>query len=377
MRVWVAIGLVYASPLAYADADDVPTGDNDDDDREDKPPLDPGASSPNKPGFQTPALLTGTWGGVRSDLYAAGFSILPSYSVEVFGAPGLDRDATAPAGLAALELDFDLATLLDADLGRAYIEGFAIHGDYRLADRLHDVFGVSNNVAPPELRLFEAWIEQPLGPIKVRAGLLSADQQFVISDQSSALINPTFGMIALFATDIGGPIYPVAAPGISARYASDAVTVRAAVYDGDQVNSHGIPTAVPETALGIAEVTLAGSVKLGAWHHTAKGSALYAILDHQLDAHLGAFARAAVASEGPIESYIDAGIRIAPGEARPEDVASIGLAFLGGDLGVQTMVEGTYQVALRGWLVVQPDAQVIFRREGPACVLGTRLLVTF
>ena len=77
-----------------------------------------------------------------------------------------------------------------------------------------------------------------------------------------------------------------------------------------------------------------------------------------------------MASEGPIVRYADAGIRISPGEARPSDVASIGLAFADGEQGAQTLVEATYQVAVTGWLVLQPDAQVIFRREGPASYLG-------
>jgi porin len=377
MRVVAAIGLVCASTLAYADSDDVPGGDNDDDDREDKRPIAPGASSTNKPGFQSPAELTGTWGGVRSDLYDAGVAILPSYAIELFGTPSLDADRTAFAGLASLELDLDLAKLIDARFGRFYAEGFAIHGDYRLDERLHDVFGISNNVARPDVRLFEAWIDQPIGPLKVRAGLLSADQQFLISNQSSALISPTFGITAMFAVDLVGPVYPVATPGLSVRYPSDALTVRAAVYDGDQINAHGIPTALGDHVLGIAEATVAGTFKLGGWHHTSRGSAVYAVLDHELDENVGAFARAAVASKGPIEIYADAGIRISPGKRRPHDVASIGLAFADGAPGAQTLVEGTYQVALTGWLVLQPDVQVIFRREGPASVLGTRLLVTF
>ena len=56
----------------------------------------------------------------------------------------------------------------------------------------------------------------------MRAGLLSADQQFLIPQQSSALINPTFGIIAMFPANLGGPVYPVATPGLSVRHTSDA-----------------------------------------------------------------------------------------------------------------------------------------------------------
>ncbi|MDX2091603.1 MAG: carbohydrate porin [Kofleriaceae bacterium] len=378
MRVAVTIGLVCASTLAHADAATDTPDVLDEEDEAEEERLDPGASSANKPGFQTPAVLTGDWGGVRSDLYDAGFSILPSYSLELFGAPQLVNDPTAFSGLFALELDADLSKLIDSRLGRFYTEGFAIHGDYQLTERLREVFGVSNTVAPPDVRLFEAWLEQPVGPIKVRGGLLSADQEFLISEQSSALIDATFGIITMFSVNIGGPIYPVATPGLSARYESDALTVRAAIYDGDQINSHGIPTSLGDSVLGFVEVTALGTFKLGGWSHTTLGSALYGVIDRQLDDHLGTFVRGAVASKGPVEIYLDAGIRIDPGKARPNDVISVGIGFADGDpIGAQTLVEGTYQAALTGWLVLQPDVQVILRREGLVGVLGARLLVTF
>jgi porin len=358
MRVAVALVLLVAT-TAHADDE----------------PLDPGASSANKPGFVTPSMLTGDWGGARTELFDAGVSILPSYAIETFGAPGLDGDWTAVAGLAALEVDLDLSLLIDRRFGRLYAQGFAIHGN-GLTERLNEVFGVSNNVAPPDVRLFEAWIEQPFGPLTVRAGLLSADQEFVISEQSSALIDATFGIITMFSVNIIGPVYPVAGLGASARYESEAVTVRAAVYDGEQINSHGIPTELGDAALALGEVA-AGSWKLGGWHHTERGDAVYAIVDRQLDDRLGMFVRAAVASEGPVTHYADAGIRIVPSSHRVDDVVSLGLAFADGDQGAQTLVEASYQVALTGWLVLQPDAQLLFRREGTAGVVGARVLVTF
>jgi len=240
-----------------------------------------------------------------------------------------------------------------------------------------DVYGVSNNVALTDVRLFEAWIEQPLGPFTLRAGLLSADQEFVLASHSAVLLNATFGMVAMLSYNLGGPVYPVATPGASMRVETDAITVRAAVYDGDQANARGIPSALGDDALVIAELELVTTFKLGAWQHTDHGRGYYAIVDRQLERHLGTFSRVAVAPDEPIELYVDAGIRIGPGPLRPRDYASVGLAFAGTEAGPQIAIEATYQLLVTGWLTIQPDVQILLLRDRTAAVLATRAVIAF
>ena len=338
-----------------------------------EPKHDPCACSAIKPGFFRRDALSGTWGGLRDDLHDDGVTVSATYAAEVFATRGLAHDAVV-AGLAVLAIDADLATLVHDGLGAMHVSGLAIHGD-GLSAELMDIYGVSNNVAPSDARLFEAWAEQPLGGgVTLRAGLLSADQEFVLAKHSAALLDATFGIISLFSANVVGPVYPVATPGASVRFEGERVTVRGALYDGDQHNAHGIPTALGEHAFAIGEVELLQTLKLGAWHHTARGNGYYAIASRQLDRYVGAFARTSVGPDQPVPLYIDTGIRIGPGPLRPKDFASVGLAFARADAGAQTVVEATYQLQV-GWLTVQPDLQLLLLRERTAGIAGVRVTV--
>jgi carbohydrate-selective porin OprB len=335
--------------------------------------VDPCACSPNKPGFHRASALTGDWNGVRSDWFDDGIKIQGTYAGELFAGPGLDDDRVVAAGLAVIALDLDLATLVGDRFGSIHVAGLGIHGG-GLSERLMDVYGVSNNVAAEDVRLFEAWIEQPIGPFTLRTGLLSADQEFILASHSTVLLNATFGIVAMLSTNIGNPVYPVATPGASARVETDEATIRAAVY-GDQHENRGIPQELGEDVLAIGELELWGTFKLGGWHHTEKGSGYYAIVDRQLERYIGTFTRVSVAPDKPIELYVDAGVRIGPGPLRPRDFASLGLAFARSELGPQTVVEATYQYLATGWLTIQPDAQVLLTRNGTEGVVAVRAVI--
>lgn len=355
VRVTFALGLLVVAPV-HADT----------------PKLDPCACSPNKPGFHRAGALTGDWRGLRSDLFEDGIKIQGTYTAEVFAAPELRRDQVVGAGLASLAIDLDLATLVNDKLGAFHVVGFAIHGR-GLSSQLMDVYGVSNNVADDDVRLFEAWIDQPIGPFSLRAGLLSADQQFTLASTSVVLLNATFGVAGIVSYNVAGPVYPVATPGAALSFESGKLKVRAAIYDGDRENSHGIPIAIGNNALAFSEFEYDG-FKLGGWHHTDLGTGTYAIIDRQLDRYLGTFARIAI-SDGPLDVYADTGIRIGPGPVRRSDFFSLGIAFASADVGNQTIFETTYQHLITGWLTVQPDIQLLLDRNGTTAIVATRVVV--
>ncbi|HEX5057934.1 MAG TPA: carbohydrate porin, partial [Kofleriaceae bacterium] len=243
-----------------------------------------------------------------------------------------------------------------------------------LDTRLMDIYGVSNNVAKPGVRLFEAWYEQPIGPFSIHAGLIAADQEFVLAEHSTVLLDATFGIVAMLSYNIGNPVYPVAAPGASLHYDSELVKLRAAFY-ANQVESHGIPQDVGGDGLFINEVEFLDMFKLGFWHHTTLGDGYYAIADKQLERYIGTFARVSYAPDSPLSVYADTGIRIGPGPLRKRDFASIGLAFARTEIGAQTIVEATYQYLVKGWLTMQPDAQLLLTRTGTAGVFALRAVV--
>lgn len=332
--------------------------------------VDPCACSPNKPHFHRADAMTGGWGGLRQDLLATGLKISGTYAGEVFAGPGLKNDKVVSAGLFLLAIDYSVGEHLPA----LHVAGLGIHGN-GLSTELMDVYGVSNNVADPGVRLFEAWAEQGIGPLTIRAGLLSADQEFILAQHSTVLLGATFGIVSLFSDNVLSPVYPVAEPAVSARVETDTITVRAAVYDTDAPDEHGVPRAFGNEALAMGELQIAGTFSLGGWHHTDHGNGLYGVLDAKLDRYTGAFARLARSDEGPVSTYFDAGIRVGPGPLRPRDFASIGIAYTSGERGPQTILELTYQYLVRGWLTIQPDAQMILDRQGTEAVVATRMVV--
>jgi carbohydrate-selective porin OprB len=237
------------------------------------------------------------------------------------------------------------------------------------------VHGISGNTAPEDVRLFEAWIEQPVGALTVRAGLLAADQEFVLAEQSSTLLSATFGITSQFSANIVGPVYPVASPGLSNRLELDLVTIRLAVYDGTQNNSHGIPNDIGAATLVVGEVA-AGPLKLGGWHHDERGDGIYAIADAKVEPNVGAFARWGYSADAPVVHYLDAGVRVTPGSLRPNDFVSVAIAFATTEQGAQTVIEATYEMQI-GWLTIQPDLQLLMMRDRSVGIVATRATIVF
>ena len=361
LRSSLVLGIIASSALAHADLKE-----------------DPCACSPVKPGFFRRGTLTGDWDDLRDKLKARGVIPQAVYAGEVFAAPdqGLDHQIRG-AGLFVLSLDLELEKLVVPHLGQLHVSTLAIHG-HGLSAELMDIYGVSGNVADQDIRLFELWVEQPISKATVRVGLLSADQEFILARHSTALLNATFGIISQLSFNVNGiTVYPVATPGASVRFEVPGFTARAAVFDGDQHGAHGLPNAIGPTGLTVGEIEVGELLKLGAWHHTDRGNGYYAILDHQLERHLAAFARVSASPNQRVETYIDIGIRIGPGPFRDHDFIGVGLAFARTtDLGAQTVVEATYQAQF-GWLTIQPDLQVLFQAARTAGIIATRATIVF
>lgn len=338
---------------------------------------DPCACSANKPGFFRTGTLSGNWDAIdheRAALKEDGFIPQLTYASEVFTSPELDHHVVF-AGLAVLGLDFDFEKLFGhGGLGDAHISVLGIHGD-GLSAELKDVYGVSGNVAPQDIRLFEAWIEQPIKKVTIRAGLIAADQEFILARHSTALLNATFGIISQLSFIVAGPVYPVATSGVSTRLELPGFTARAAIYDGDQQNVHGFPKGLGKDALEIGEVEFGELVKIGAWRHSKFGKGAYAIVDHQLERYLGAFIRGGASPHEPVRGYVDTGVRIGPGPFRSMDFIGLGIAWARTEaMGDQVVFEATYQAQF-GWLTIQPDVQLVMLHDRSAVILATRATI--
>jgi hypothetical protein len=75
-----------------------------------------------------------------------------------------------------------------------------------------DLAGVNNNAAYNSFRLYELWVEKgfKVGPFVglLKAGLLSADQEFDLIDAASFFINSSFAADLAFGGSVPIPIYP-------------------------------------------------------------------------------------------------------------------------------------------------------------------------
>ena len=79
--------------------------------------------------------------------------------------------------------------------------------------------------------------------------------------------------------------------------------------------------------------------------------------------------------DAPVSRYIDSGVRLRLAPWRPKDFSSAAVAFAQTTTGTQTLLELTYQYLVRGWLTVQPDAQLVLQHDRGAVVFATRAVI--
>ena len=112
------------------------------------------------------------------------------------------------------------------------------HGPFFSPTYLGNFLTVSNLEAGPVARLYSFWYEQNAfnDRLSIRAGLMSADSQFLQSKTAANFINNGISWPMFLAANLpgGGPAYPLPAPGIRVRIKPrDDVAFQAAVFSGD------------------------------------------------------------------------------------------------------------------------------------------------
>jgi len=176
----------------------------------------------------------------------------------------------------------------------AHANIFAIYGNGLTRNYIGNLAPVSEIEALPDVRLYEAYIEQSFwgGALLVKIGQQAADADFFDSKTDDLFINGTFGWPAIDAVNLpaGGPSPPIAVPGFSvkAKLAPD-ITAFAAIFNGDPAepgssdaqlrDHHGLAFRldVPPWIIGqveydymlkIAGMNLPASITPGAWYHS-------------------------------------------------------------------------------------------------------------
>src|SRR5262249_9347410 len=242
-----------------------------------------------------PSTLTGDWGGVRSDLERNGVTITLNYTNDFLANV---RGGNGPRAVGIWGFQAQLVLRLQKpmgwDGGKIRAHGLMPHRPVFSPTYLGNILAVSNLEAGPVARLYSFWYEQDFNSrLSVRAGLMSADSQFLQSRTAANFINngiswPTF-LDANLPAD--GPAYPLPAPGIRVRVKpADQWAFQAAVFSGDPSGGNGsnqpapLPTGTVISFRGgaffIAEASylpnqgknakgLPGAYRVGAWYHTS------------------------------------------------------------------------------------------------------------
>jgi porin len=242
------------------------------------------------------ANLTGDWGGLRSYLERNGVTFTFNYTNDFLAnvRGGIGAGAVG-LGVFQPQLDIDLEKLMGWEGGKFHTHGLITHGPSFSPTYLGNILAVSNLEAGPVARLYSFWFEQNAfnDRLSVRAGLMSADSQFLQSKTAANFINNGISWPTFLAANLpaGGPAYPLPDPGIRVRIKPvENVAFQAAVFSGDPSGGNGsnqiqpLPTGTVISFRGgmffITEASyllnqsddakgLPGTYRVGYWYHTS------------------------------------------------------------------------------------------------------------
>jgi porin len=360
----------------------------------------PGVATPAAPpstvgpsGVTARDTLTGDWGGLRTNLEAAGVIFGLEEQSELWGnlAGGLRRGVVYD-GLFTPSLTLDLEKLVGWQGAKFFVNAFQIHGHGPSANLVGNQQIVSNIEATRATKLYDLWLEQTLagGRLVIRIGQEGANDEMMITQYGAVFLNSSFGFPGLPAADLpsGGPNYPMATPFVRVAFrATDNITLVGAVFNGDPAppgvgdpqerDAGGTAFRLNGHVLSFAElwysdnqgdnaVGLPATYKLGAWYSSARfadqfydisglplaapGSsgiprghsgdfAIYGIVDQMIwrrsgstDQGIGAFLQVmgSPGSYNVSNLFIEGGINWkGPFAGHDKDIAAFGVSYLG------------------------------------------------
>lgn len=246
--------------------------------------------------------------GVVNGLAQSGIEFRLSYIADVLGnLRGGQRRGWINQGLFEPSIEVDFEKLAGLRGLRAYANAFFIHNTGRMR---RDYVGGVNTIAAieamPRVRLSELWLEQSLGGdvVRLRAGQIAADVEFMYSDNSVLFLHSDFPTISALNLPGGGPAYPLATPGVFVQVEpNERFNFRAALFNGqaappglgdEQVRSrYNTNFRVRDRGLAFAEARVQ-------WNQAADAAGLARILRLGGWAHLGRFDNTRRAADGSL-----------------------------------------------------------------------------
>ena len=329
---------------------------------------------------------------------------------------GTDQRSTF-MGLAEVGLTLDTQKAGLWQGGEFYLHGTNVHSDLKPTGELvGDLQAVNNDEGPRTTRLYEAWYQHHFldDKFSILAGIHDLNTDFMASEYAGFYINGAFGVPTTLTGNVASSVYPLAAPAVRLKVTPvDNVDVLLGVYDGNpgdpDINEDSITDVEinekDEGLLTIAEVdyrytvpfeegALPGTVKAGAWHHSAdvedvlevdeNGDAVlhdedygaYVMVDQLIyqekeEQGLGVFAMASGAPKNRNEvSHHFAGGANYTGLIPGRDSDVLGIAYTqsviskksresSGNEHDETTIEASYQIKVNDHLAIQPDYQYV------------------
>ena len=240
--------------------------------------------------------LTGDWGESRTGLADHGILLGADSIDDAFAnLSGGVRAGTTYEGRFEVLATLDLERLMGWQGAIVHANAYQIHGRGLSSRSLgNNLLTVTNIEATTATRLFDLWIEQTFfkGRLSLRIGQIAADDEFFVSPSAANFVNSTFGWPDILSSSLpsGGPVYPLATPGVRLKYAvNNRLTFSAAAFSGDPAGpGTGDPQrrnhtgtafrlndgtfVIAEAAYGINQSSdapgLPASFKLGVWFHS-------------------------------------------------------------------------------------------------------------
>jgi len=380
--------------------------------------------------------LFGDWNGKRAYLYERGFDVELEYFGDLVGnVVGGGQKKPHSVNYLELEVLVNAERLVGWSGARFFFLGYGLASSDPSV-QINTRQTVSNLEATDTIKLFEAWWEQSLfhDHFSIKAGLYSLDTEFDFKQTANVFINGVFGTgIDLSEVGTFGPaIYPFSALGVRFKGEWQGVYIQTAVTDGipgAPDNPHGTQVILNDDDGFLIANEIGYKINspshprihlgIGSWVYTTKLADIanpastrrgrhsaYGFIDLRLHSEspgspqgLDGFFRVGVADSeaGWFKRNITFGLAytgLLPN--RENDV--LGFAVSGGWAGdslrtasrsngtpiedEEVLLELTYILAPRPWLVLQPNIQWFIHpglssRVDDTLYLGLRTEVTF
>ncbi len=182
--------------------------------------------------------MTGTWGGLRDDMYESGITVASTYVCDVLGcvSGGRSQGARYDHSL-GLDINMDLEEMADLEGMQFHVAGLYRAGRNLSADVIGNKFVTSSIFGHQQFRFYTLYLEQSLleDKVNIRIGRLGAGDDFARSDIYWIYLNNGIdGVPISIPLNFAYPVYPTATWGArSIVHITDTIYATTGIYDAD------------------------------------------------------------------------------------------------------------------------------------------------